>query len=494
WVSNEVIKPGINLKSCCPNPCCLSKHKRSCMWINKGFGAIEISFGKIPLRFRCCNKIENTSVTEVIFSNCEYSISTSDHLTDAKMGNHYQYRYDISPELTYKLIAMKIRQHAKKCARFNYSNEAMINLVKELEKNNRKVIKVDCKHNKVTLMKKAQEDCSRVFDFGKYMILCDNGASLETAISVLMKAERFGLVMSEDDNFFGKKSSTHFKFRNVKLYVPTCDIYMEMRVTLKKFVVLEGYDEIEGPKLSHLFNEIIEAWEPRDFEGREMKNASKRVLRQINDVICEWLTDKEMQQQASDYKPHSMVQILDPPQLLNKTDKEIDNNIPLKMAQFVFRQLCTFTPNTVKGQAIYVILYTYYKRYIVGVENLASRVDLESVLQDERKKELKNDKATRQALNTYIPLWACNEPYNDNKKNQRNNCFDCRKYVIRLLAEKNEEEKTNKQKQPTIIVLFGQAGIGKSFMLSTHLRRIVGVTFEGFHGTYSCLYPIVEIL
>ncbi|ETO15284.1 hypothetical protein RFI_22080, partial [Reticulomyxa filosa] len=95
--------------------------------------------------------------------------------------------------------------------------------------------------------------------------------------------------------------------------------------------------------------------------------------------------------------------ILKPPQLF-KNELEINNNMLLKMAQFVYKQLCKFTPEKIKGKAIYVILYEYYKRYIIGDKNPASYADFELILQKSRKQEMEKDIAIARALETYIPL------------------------------------------------------------------------------------------
>ncbi|ETO00704.1 hypothetical protein RFI_36736, partial [Reticulomyxa filosa] len=100
-----------------------------------------------------------------------------------------------------------------------------------------------------------------------------------------------------------------------------------------------------------------------------------------NDIICGWNDDKEIAKIAKRYKPHLSIGILRPPQLFEKGNAEIDSNAPLTMANFVFEQLCSFTPGYAKDkemtasekkkveekeQAMYVVLYEYYKQNIIG--------------------------------------------------------------------------------------------------------------------------------
>ncbi|ETN98789.1 hypothetical protein RFI_38698, partial [Reticulomyxa filosa] len=152
----------------------------------------------------------------------------------------------------------------------------------------------------------------------------------------MKKAEQFNLIVSEDKNFFNKQSKTHHRFHNIKLYVPKHDIYIEMQATLKNFTTLEGYTVIENPKLSHLFYEHIRAWKPNDQMEEELKQASDETLIKINDIICEWIDEKEIKKIVNRYKPHSEIRILKPPQLKRINEEEINakNDITLKLTKF----------------------------------------------------------------------------------------------------------------------------------------------------------------
>ncbi|ETO02398.1 hypothetical protein RFI_35038, partial [Reticulomyxa filosa] len=249
------------------------------------------------------------------------------------------------------------------------------------------------------------------------------------------------LIVSEDKDFFERQSKTHHRFHNIKLFVPKHDVYVEMQATLKNFTTLEGYTVIENPKLSHLFYEHIRAWKPKknsagEEEEEDLKQASDETLTKINDVICEWIDDKGIQKLANRYKSHLDIGILKPPQL-SKNGLEINNNdVSLKMAQFVYDQLCEFTPEKVKGKAIYVILYEYYKRYIIGDKNPASCADFALLLQETRKQEMEEDIAIAQALETYIPLQANTYPYVDGNDNEKSDTFDCYQHIIKFLEGK----------------------------------------------------------
>ncbi|ETO00546.1 hypothetical protein RFI_36894, partial [Reticulomyxa filosa] len=149
---------------------------------------------------------------------------------------------------------------------------------------------------------------------------------------------------------------------------------------------------------------------------------------------------------------------------------EIDSNVSLKIANFVFEQLCSFTPGYAKDkekemttmekekvknkeQAIYVVLYEYYKQNIIGSKNPASCDDFALLLQESRKQEMEDDIAISQGLETYIPisqgletyipLEGNNYAYEDNKDSEKT--YDCYQRVLTFLEEK--EEKDEKQEQ-----------------------------------------------
>ncbi|ETO04850.1 hypothetical protein RFI_32546, partial [Reticulomyxa filosa] len=220
------------------------------------------------------------------------------------------------------------------------SNE-ILNLVAELQKYLITVVKPPKVKDKARLLEKIQydynDDYNQVFDIGRFTILCDNSTKLQTAVAVMKKAEQFNLIVSEDKDFFDKQSKTHHRFHNIKLYVPKYDVYIEMQATLKNFTTLEGYTVIENPKLKE----------------DDLKQISDETLTKINDIICEWIDDKSIQKLANRYKSHLEIGILKPSQLSNKNELEIKNNMSLKMAQFIYEQLCKFTPEKIKGKAIY---------------------------------------------------------------------------------------------------------------------------------------------
>ncbi|ETO35956.1 NB-ARC domain-containing protein, partial [Reticulomyxa filosa] len=294
----------------------------------------------------------------------------------------------------------------------------------------------------------------------------------QTAVAVMKKAEKFNLIVSEDKDFFERQSKTHHRFHNIKLFVPKHDVYVEMQATLKRFTTLEGYTEIENPKLSHLFYEHIRAWKPKHTEEEDLKQASDEILTKINDVICEWIDDRGIQKLANRYKSHLDIGILKPPQL-SKNELEINDNVSLKMAQFVYEQLCTFTPEKIKGKTIYVILYEYYKRYIIGDKNPASCADFALQLQESRKQEMEEDITISQALETYIPLQANKYPHVDGEENEKNDTFDCHQHAIEFLEgkEASEEKKIEQQEQKRkVMIIQGKSGSGKS-IFCRHLEE-----------------------
>ncbi|ETO01096.1 hypothetical protein RFI_36344, partial [Reticulomyxa filosa] len=226
---------------------------------------------------------------------------------------------------------------------------------------------------------------------------------------------------------------------------------------------------IENPKLSHLFYEHIRAWKPNNPLEEELKQASDETLTKINDIICEWIDVKEIKKISNRYKPHSEIRILKPPQLKGINEEEINakNDVPLKLIKFVYDQLCKFKPTKMKGQAIYVILFEYFKRYIIGEMNPASCADVISLLKESRKQELDEDTTMSQALETYIPLQANNYPYTDDDDNKKSNAYDCHQHIINLLTEEKEETKSEQQR---VIALQGKSGSGKS-IFCRHLEE-----------------------
>ncbi|ETO08161.1 hypothetical protein RFI_29227 [Reticulomyxa filosa] len=413
-----------------------------------------------------------------MFFNSEYSIATDDESVNVN-DNNYSRTYPIRSGLIYKLKADKIRQHATSLedlihrSEIAMTSEEITSLVKELEKYSITVVKPDKVKDKQRLLEKIKHDYNgdfnQVFDVGRFTILCEDHIKLKTAVMVMKEAKQFNLIVSEDKDFFDKQSKTHHRFHNIKLYVPKHDVYVEMQATLKSYTTLEGYSVIEHPKLSHLFYEFIRAWEPKNAKEENLKQASDETLTKINDVICGWINDKAIQKLASCYKSHSDIGILRPAQLFNKTKAEIDNNISLTMAQFVYEQLCNFMPTQTKGKAIHWLLYQYYKDYIIENKNPASCADFALLLKQSTKQEMEEDITILQALETYIPLQANNYPCTDNDDNGKHDSYDCHQRVVDLLAE---EKKNEQEYERNIMLIQGKSGSGKS-LFCRHLEEFL---------------------
>ncbi|ETO21880.1 hypothetical protein RFI_15323 [Reticulomyxa filosa] len=259
-------------------------------------------------------------------------IFNSEHITNANdnpisvKDNHYQCFYSIKPGLFYEIKAKKIRQYEtnledliRRSEDAMVSNE-IINLVSELQKYLITVVKPPKLKDSVRLLEKIKcdynGDYNQVFDIGRFTILCDNATKLQTVVTIFLK-----------DN---QRHITDFTILNCMFQ-----------------------------NMTHLFyehgNQII----------RRKFKASNETLTKINNVICEWIDDKGIQKLANRYRSHLDIGILKPPQL-SKNELEINKNVLLKMAQFVYEQLCKFIIEKIKGKAIYVILYEYYKRYTLG--------------------------------------------------------------------------------------------------------------------------------
>ncbi|ETO29979.1 hypothetical protein RFI_07141, partial [Reticulomyxa filosa] len=361
------IKPGINLLGYCTHETCLSAKEKFYVWVNIGFGDISLTSDNTLYHCPECLQLSVTSIARVKFFNSEYSIFINNDPVYINKKD-YEGTYPIKPGLTYSLKAERIRQRATSIGDLIIRSEAamnseeVLNLVAELQKY---MITV-AKPPKVKDMKRLLEkidfdyggDYNRVFDVGRFTILCDNCVKLQTALNVIKKANKFNLIVSEDKDSFNNHSTTHYRFHNTKLYVPKYDVYVEMQATLKHYTTLEGHTLFSNPKLSHLFYEHIRAWKPNNSEEEAMKQASDETLAKINDITCEWISDKEIKKIAKRFQSY--------------LDIEINSNVELKMAQFVYKQLDTFILKNEKvkekEQAIYVVLYEYYKKNIIGNE------------------------------------------------------------------------------------------------------------------------------
>ncbi|ETO15653.1 hypothetical protein RFI_21712 [Reticulomyxa filosa] len=492
-------KPGINLQGYCNNEICLVSKAKLLVWVNVGFGNTTFISDKALFSCPDCKKSTVNLIVKAMFYNSEHSICASGDLIPVK-DNNYQCSYTIKSGLSYELKANKIRQHAQSIEDLRERSEHAMNsieiknLVTELQKYEITVVKPSSLKGNERLLEKIQADYggdfNQAFDIGRFTILCDNPTKLQTAVAVMKKAEQFNLIVSEDKDFFDKQSKTHHRFHNIKLYVPKHDVYIEMQATLKNFTTLEGYTVIENPKLSHLFYEYIRAWKPNNSLEEELKQASDETLTKINDIICEWIDKKEIKKIANHYKPHSEIRILKPPQLKGINEEEVNakNDITLKLIKFVYDQLCKFNPKEAKGQAIYAVLFEYFKRHIMGEKNPASYADIISILRESRKQELEEDTTMLQALEMYIPLQANNYPYTDNDDNKNNSSYDCYQHIIDLLAEEKEKEekKSEEQKQQQVIILQGKSGSGKS-LFCRHLEEVL---WEAHVNSFTTPIPV----
>ncbi|ETN98681.1 hypothetical protein RFI_38811, partial [Reticulomyxa filosa] len=118
------------------------------------------------------------------------------------------------------------------------------------------------------------------------------------------------------------------------------------------------------------------------------------------------------------------------------------NDTTLKLIQFVYGQLCKFEPLQMKGQAIYVVLFEYFRKYIIGEQNRESCMNVAAILNKSRKQELEDDKAISQGLEMYIPLQASNYAYTDSNDS---NAYDCYQRVVDLLGKKDKENQREQQ-------------------------------------------------
>ncbi|ETO33233.1 hypothetical protein RFI_03874, partial [Reticulomyxa filosa] len=490
-------KPGINLQGYCNNETCLASKAKLPVWVNIGFDSITFISNKTNFCCPDCKKETVNLIVKATFYNSEHSICASGDPIPV-IDNNYQCTYPIKSGLSYELKANKIKQHATNLENLRERSENAMNsieiknLITELQKYEITVVKPPNLKGNERLLEKIQIDYSgdfnQVFDIGRFTILCDNSTKLQTAVAVMKKAEQFNLIVSEDKDFFDKQSKTHHRFHNIKLYVPKHDVYIEMQATLKNFTTLEGYTVIENPKLSHLFYELIRVWKPNisSIQEQELKQASDKTLTNINDIICEWIDEKDIKKISDRYKSHSEIRILKPPQLKGLNEEQIKNgkDISLQLIKFVYDQLCKFNPTKIKGKAIYVILFDYFKKYIMGESNPASCADVISILKEARKQELEEDIAMSQALETYIPLQANNYPYSDSNDGKKVKTYDCQQYMMEFLEKKSEQEKK-------VVVLQGKSGSGKS-LFCRHLEETLWEAYT--NGSITSIPEIMDIV
>ncbi|ETO06409.1 hypothetical protein RFI_30989 [Reticulomyxa filosa] len=487
------VKPGINLQGHCTNEACLASKATLLVWTNIGFTTISFNNSEDAF-FHCpnCKKLTVTSITKALFYNANHSICASGDVMPVR-DNHYRCSYTIKSGLSYELKADKIRQPAKSIEDLRERSECAMssveitNLVTELQKYDITVVKPPNLKEDKRLLEKIQidyeGDFSQVFDIGRFTILCDDSTKMQTAVAVIKKAEQFNLIVSEDKDFFEKKSKTHYRFHNIKLFVPKHNVYIEMQATLKRFTTLEGYSVIENPNLNHSLYKLVRAWKPNNPEEETLKRASDKALAKINDIICEWIDEKQIKKIVDRYKPHSEIRILKPVQLKGMAEQigSIDD-APLKLTKFVYDQLCEFTPKGMKGKAIYVVLFDYFKKYVMHEANLASCGDVVSILKKARERELEDDAEIFQALESYVPLQANNYPYADNDDNKENNSYDCHHYMTDLLTNKQ----SSKEEKQQVIILQGKSGSGKSVFC----RYLEGTLWESYMSGSATSIPV----
>ncbi|ETO09010.1 hypothetical protein RFI_28376, partial [Reticulomyxa filosa] len=467
------LKSGINLGGLCSKSECLAAQAKSLVWTNIGLkecftvNSVDCD-DKTFLCPNCNNPVK--SISHVRFINSEFSIRISNDSNKDESnnnlvakGNQSKATYLIRPGHSYELQATEIKQRTNVLEELRLRSEKamdsdeMRKLVNTLKQDGIKVVTPKLKGGD-RINEKSKNDYGgnydRMFDIGRFTILCKNKTKLDTAVQVLQKADTFGMIVSEDKDYFNNQSKTHHRFHNIKLFVPKHEIYIEMQATLEHYTTLKGHSIIENYELSHLYYEVIRAWDTNNTEYKDLKEASDETLTKINDIICEWMSEKNIARMADRYRIHLNDGIVEPLQLKGKTDEDFKQSIPLKLAQFTYNQLSQFKPKTLKGKAIYMILFNYYKTFIIGEDKLANYSDIPTILQDARIKEIeKEDTIILQALETYVPLHATNEPFLE-QDNEEGKAFDCHEHVIEFIENKCD---TNQ-----VMIIQGKSGSGKS--------------------------------
>ncbi|ETO34731.1 hypothetical protein RFI_02359 [Reticulomyxa filosa] len=228
----------------------------------------------------------------------------------------------------------------------------------------------------------------------------------------------------------------------------------------------------------------------------ELKQASDETLTKINDIICEWIDVKEIKKIANRYKPHSEIQILKPPQLKAINEEEINskNDITLTLTKLVYDQLCKFNPMKMKGQAIYVILFEYFRKNIMGEMNPASCADVISILKESRKQELEEDITMSQALETYISLQANNYIYTDNDDNKKNDAYDCHQHIIDSLTKETEEKKRTTRSGKSLFCRHLEEALWESYVNDSITSIPVYISLSKFYNELNEKHIISQAL
>ncbi|ETO15642.1 hypothetical protein RFI_21722, partial [Reticulomyxa filosa] len=439
------LSSGINLQGLCSKHECLAAKTHLPVWVNVGFKE-SLLLNEFSIRIINGSNSDNKDNKSVI------------------QDNRHQCTYSIKFGVSYELQATKIKQHTKVLGELilksqkAMDSDEMKNLVKTLRQYHIIVVQPKLKGEERLNEKIEHEyakNCDEMFDIGRFTILCKNKHQLETAVTVLKKAKDFGMIVSKDKDCFNKQSETHHRFHNITLFVPKYDVYIEMQATLENFTTLKGHSIIENPELSHLYYENIRTWKTNNSEDDDLKQASDETLTKINDIICEWTEERNITRIAARYRKYLNEGILEPLQLKGKTEEDVKNSIPLKMAQFTYSQLCQFKPpTTLKGKAVFMVLYDYYKKYIIGEDKPVNCSDIAAILQDARIEEIeKEDIVSSQALLTYVPLQANYEQFSEQEK-KGGDAFDCHKHVLEFLEKKSEIKQ--------VMIIQGKSGSGKS--------------------------------
>ncbi|ETO26992.1 vcbs repeat-containing protein [Reticulomyxa filosa] len=375
------IDSGANLLGFCKNATdkCLAARNKLPTWINLGYtrkGDEPFLINSEAL-FICptCEEKCIEGIQKIQFFNAEYSVKTFFRRTDViPPSNNYKYTYALKPNDILAVEARKIRQHATSLedlierSRKAMSSPDLQRLLSELAKYKVIIAKPDLKGDG-RLQEKIEADYDGdfncVFDIGRFTILCPHAFSLEAAVNVVKSAPEFNMIVSEDKDFFNAKSKTHHRFHNVKLFLKDYDVYVEMQATLKRFTTLKEFTEIENPKLSHDFYELVRAWKPTTEKGANLKKASERALQDINDIICEWADEKEIKEKADRYDSS-----IDVNSLILPAPLEL---VADKLAKFVHDILALWKPQAAKGKAIYQVLFLFYKEIVLGKDAMVIR-------------------------------------------------------------------------------------------------------------------------
>ena len=439
-------KSGLNLKGICTDTTCIAAKAEIAIIINVGYTK-ELRMKKAYKHLcpRC--KHVSVNVTSVSFYNAEYEV-----LRFEGAGGEYYSSADWTlrgrkhkegvilecDRYTYIVKSKKLRQQASSLEDLVQRSEKAMDCewmrtrITEMEQFGVTVVKAPLKGSarlKEKIDKEYNGDFNQVFDIGRFTILCEDEDQLKAALEVIRNA-KFGtdVVLSKDKDCFSKghMSMTHHRFHNIRLFVESCQVYIEMQATLKAFCTLKGHTHMERPKLSHTLYEMWRTWTPTNarrallstvdavttakrleiakrkhfneyaYSQMQLHQGTLQLIQNINDIICEWV--KVPGVIVNKARKHKKALIPVPDSV--KTEAHFG-----EIAEWAYQELSEWDPQKPKALAIFSAILAFYKKYVLRDDTGVATLD-EAIakLNMAMERECNEDVSVAQGLSLYVSL------------------------------------------------------------------------------------------